>query len=240
MSENRTVIRPSAPRFAINEIAYSRVSATKGFVEPLPVYGIEFVPSVGKYRYTFSRKLDVNHQNRRVQLIAAKLFEDQLITLCEALDIQISVIQRQYDEMYVKYQAACPDGVVLYEPVQVYESARFMVQPPQPRFGHNDVVFLKETSQTTGVLEAFRIKDMSWDTSRNMWLYKFEIKPRPERTMSVGDADNWHRSYIIAYYDVELSTYCEALYYSVQFLYDAVTAATTRRAALCPSSGSST
>jgi hypothetical protein len=235
MSDNRTVIRPPAPKFAINEIAYSRVSATKGFVEPLPVFGVEFVPSVGKYKYTFSRELNIKHlKPRSVQLISARLYEDQLVTLCEALDIQISVLQRQYDEMNAKYQSACPNGVELYVPTPVYESARFLVQPPKPRFGYNEVVYLKETSQTTGVLEAFRIKDMVWDTSRNMWLYKFEIKPRPERTMSVGDADNWHRSFIVAYYDVELVVYCEALYYCVQFLDGAVTAAKTRKMTLCP------
>jgi hypothetical protein len=234
MSDDRTVVKPSAPLFKIKDTVYAIVSASKGFIEPLYVYTVEFDPSRQKYLYGFVRTLAMQTPQKS-DFLPAKLYEDQIINLCGALEIQVSVLQRQYDTALKLFQEKCSatGSLTPYVVPRIYEDKQFKVQPPAPRFGVNDVVYLTDTAASTGVLEALRVNNMEWDNERKMWLYKFILRPRPERHMTIGDADNWHNPKIVCYHEDSLSTFCEAQQTVVSFLNEALTACKNRIRMYC-------
>lgn len=94
---NRTVLKKGAPRFAINETAYIRASSTRGFIEPVFLVGVDFDPGRADYLYTWQNGNGPGSKQSPVQL-----YESEIITLCEALDIQISVLTRELSEQQVK------------------------------------------------------------------------------------------------------------------------------------------
>ena len=42
---DRTVITPPRPRYKIKETVYSRASLIRGYLEPLQIVGVEYVPA---------------------------------------------------------------------------------------------------------------------------------------------------------------------------------------------------
>jgi hypothetical protein len=234
MSENRTVVRPPAPLFKIKETVYSLVSSKKGYVEPLFIWAVEFDPARRKYLYTFVRTLHVVHP-KKSDFIPAKLYEDQVCNLCGALQNQMGVLERQFNEAMETLNTKCTatGAIDFVQTPIVYEDSKFMTQPPAPRFGINDVVYLTETAQTTGALEALRINNMVWDNIRRMWTYKFIIRPRPERHMTIGDADAWHNPKVLYLFENELVTFCEAQQLVVSFLDNALTQCKIRLRSYC-------
>lgn len=237
MGNERTVLRKGKPRFAINETAYARVSATKGFIEPLIIANIEFDPARTEWVYTWNR----NTSDKR-QVSPIKLAENELVTLCEALPIQISVLNRELLGLQTKYAQVCPgtEPAVVIDPRSrlVYPGKDGRVVAPAPRFGVREVVYLRETAEVVGRLESYAITDISW--SKTQWLYSMYIKRRPGRTMTVGDRDDMSRDMTLAYPESELCTVCEALPLAINFMTRAISRAQARLASLCPcpSSGS--
>lgn len=239
MSGDRTVIRPTKPRYSINEIVYSKISAKKGFIEPFKVANIEFVPSKSQFEYSFFRdaKLGSNRfKGKSIEFLPITLLEEELLTLCEALDIHIEVISRDLAAMRTKLEENCisSDGEEKPEIATPIRNNN-LITPPEPRFGIREVVYLKETAQAVGRLEAMRIDNLKWDKSVNEWLYIFQIRPRPRRNTTVGDREDLRRGSVVAYPESQLCLICEALPVAVNFLEIALQRSQFKRESLCGS-----
>jgi hypothetical protein len=237
MSNDRTILRPPAPRFAIRETAYARVSATKGYVEPLVVTDVVFDPGINGYLYTFSRYAtpEVNTKEK----LRTQLREDELITLCEALDLQITELQRELTDAENKQVSCCPT-VETQPSLPAIEKRGQATVVPQPRFGFNQVVYLKDTALSVGRLEAYRIDGMYYNNNINQWVYVFYLKKTPSGgNIMVGDRDNLKRTINLEYPESELLLVCEALPLVVSFLRTALNRAVTKKAIYCPSSSGS-
>lgn len=227
---NRTVLKKGKPRFAIRETAYARASATRGFIEPIFIVGIDFEPGRADYLYTWQ-----NGNGPGSKISPVQLYESELIVLCEALDIQISVLNRELSEQQVRLQSICPNGPIV-APTQIPSIDGDQITPPAPRFGVNDVVYLLESAEVVGRLEAFRINDISWDNSFRQWKYIMIVKPRPGKTMTIGDRGDMTHNLSIGYPESQLGAVCEALPLAVKFLQRALNKAVTRRSTFCPGS----
>lgn len=235
MPGNRTIIRPSKPKYKINETVYARISATKGFITPLYIHDVELDVANGKWAYVFRVDKRPTQPSENIKLVPGKLYEEQIIRICEALDIQISVLQREFNAATELFQRTCnsTDATSRKPTIKVYEDYKNQVEPPAPRFGFNEVAYLAETAQTVGRLEAYRITDIKWDDGFKQWLYSFQLKPRPEYHMTIGDADNWRRPPKIMLHEIDLCTFCEAQEFVVDFLTEALNRSMRRRISLC-------
>jgi hypothetical protein len=237
MANERTVLQPAQPEYSINEIAYVKASASKGFIEPLKIATVKYNPKFKENEYSFWRDTHLNQDIPRKShdRLPITLLESELTTLCEAIDIQISVLHRELTEMQVKLLENCPDGGSIQPnpPRPVEDKGK--VLPPQSRFGVRQVVYLKETAEVLGRLEAYRIDDVEWDNGIKEWLYKFYTRPRPRRNTTTGDRDDLRRAKTIIYPESQLCTICEALPLAVHFLEIAIQRAEFRRQAYCGS-----
>lgn len=256
MQNDISILRPQPPKFNINQTVFSRISATKGYIEPLYIHDVQFDTSVRQWLYTFRRDLDIiptaeykygqltNNapipSAKAPILIPAKLHENKLLTFCEALGIQLSFLQRELDSAVKLLDTRCPSTVPVPLPVtqRVYPDNKYQVAMPRPRYGVNDVVYLIDSAKSVGRLEPIRISDIKWDNSSNQWLYVIDFNPRPEFTMTIGDKDNWRRRYTVVYRENELANFCETQTEVVSFLTKAVDLAKRRQSSLCVTTGS--
>jgi hypothetical protein len=238
MQDNRTVYKPTQPKFAINQTVYARVSATKGYIEPLFVHAISYDPYRNTHVYIFRREL---LPTKSVQLIPARLVESQLVTLCEATDIQLSVLQRDYDKAVKLLNDRCSGYVAPPETPTVYEDpSTLQTKPPKPKFGYNEVVYLKESADSAGFLEAMRITQIDWDNKRKQWLYSFQFTARPEYSMPIGDGSAYRDAPKPYYNESELLTFCEAQQIVVNYLAQAIQNAQWRKQNMCADATGST
>lgn len=229
MSRSATILRPEAPKYKINETVYARVSATKGFIEPLYVHEIVFDPGNNQYRYTFRRDL---RPELPIRLMPAALLESEVITYCEALCIQISVLERQYDNEVKILSAQCCSGTEGPKLYNIPDHPKD--QAPKPRFGWNEKVYLMDTAKSSGWLEGYRITDMKYDVMRGQWLYYFKLEPVPQMNMTVGDRGDLRHGSLLFYHESDLGTFCEAQTEVVKFLTEALTRARNRFRIHCP------
>lgn len=254
MSKDLSILRPNPPKYKINQTVYSRISATKGYIEPLYVHNVEFDPSNNQWLYSFRRDLNIagniiNKYNLSsndiqfsptVKLLPVRLHESQIITFCEAIGIQINVLQKEYDDAiktFDKCQGSSP--IEIEKTPRVYEDSKFQTSLPKPKFGYNETAYILDTAQVVGRLEPVRISDIQWDDVRKQWVYIIKYEPRPERSMTIGDNDNWSRPYVVGYSEDELIRFCEAQNEVVKFLSNALSIAKRRRTSLCGESSES-
>jgi len=232
---DRTIIRPEAPSYQINSVVYSRVSAGKGYIEPLRIAEISFDSLYRRYRYSFMRSTSPLFPNEG--LLPITLLETEIVGLCEATDLQIGILTKELADAQTKLLENCP---VSLEQLSTTSPSFYKGQMaiPQPRFGENQIVYLAESAQAVGRLEAYRIDGIRWSTGLLQWMYTFYIRKRPGHPTTVGDRDNMLRDHIMEYPESELCILCEALPMVVSFLQTALTRAQSRRTALCPGSGS--
>ena len=234
---DKTVIRPGQPRFSINEIAYARISATKGYIEPLKVSSMQFDASEREYRYSFWKDMRKTIlEPKSIDFMPITLLETELCTMCEALDIQIVKLQNELSEMETKYNDYCGNMPDIQPDTPNPLPIKTKIQPPAPRFGIREVVYLKETAEIVGRLEAFRVDDLMWDRASNMWMYYFYMRPRPTRNTTVGDRDDMRRSRTVIYPESQICTLCEVIPLAVAFLERAISSAQFRKDAYCGSS----
>lgn len=229
MGADRTVLRKGQPRFGIYETAYLRASATRGFIEPLFIIGIEFDPARNDWVYTWGREFGRNSKPSPV-----KVYESELLTVCEALAIQIPVLTRQRAVLQAQMVSTCPNGATTLTQVAYGENSDGSVRPPSPLFGYNEVVYLRESAQATGNLEAFRITDIKWNQSLFEWVYYMYIKRRPGRNMTVGDRGDMTREFELSYPESVLCPVCEALPLAISYFDRAINSLTLRYNGLCP------
>lgn len=240
MPGDRTVTRPSAPKFSINEIVYLRSAAVRGYIEPLGVSSVRYDPS-GCYIYEFNREFGKsilgsttgnNFRSFKKNVIRIELAEDQVLTLCEALDFQISYLESELEKLEEKRDSYCDEEADKPQK-QTPVRHRGLVRPPAPRFGRNDVVYLNESAETTGCLEAYRICAMRWNGTLNEWFYEFEISKRPEKNMVVGDRNEIIRTKNIYKCESELCTFCEVIPLAISFMERSISRARSRRTTHC-------
>jgi hypothetical protein len=225
---DRTVLRPIQPIYSINEVVYSRASSLKGYVEPLKIYNMEFDPSRNQYRYYFFRSIDVVDG-----ILPITLLESEVLNVCDALDNQIGVLSREYNDMSAKLDAHC--GGELVEAADIVQPTynKELVSPPRPRFGYNSMIYLRETAEVTGVLESYRVDDIKWDRDNLQWVYYSIIRPRPEKNSTVGDRGDLTHDTVLSFIEVRLCTVCEAISLAVSFLSRALSRAQSRRQSYC-------
>jgi hypothetical protein len=234
MPNDLTVVRPPAPKYKINELVYAKASAKRGYIEPLMIHDVSFDPSHNRYYYSFKR--DPHHPftpEGEPNLLPVRLYETDITTFCDAQDIQIEVLTADYEKAKKLYAEGCPNGVPAYFKQSPITDKFGRIQPPQPRFGYNDMVYLMDTALSVGRLESFRVSDFRFDVSRSEWLYFIAIHPRLERNMTVGDRDDMRHASAMQYYESELGTFCEAQSEVVKFLEASVNRSVTRRNLHC-------
>jgi hypothetical protein len=235
MSKDRTIIRPQTPRFAIGEVAYLKASAAKGFVEPLGVADVRFDPR-GFYVYDmyreFSRNFNGTVKPVRKRLMPASVMESSLVTLCEALESQAVILAKELDDIRSKIDMLCNE--VEDDPgAQPVSTDRGLVYPPRPRYGVNSVVYLRESAESLGRLEAYRVSNFKWSKDANEWFYNFDIHTRPEKNMVVGDRNEILRGHTFGKVESSLLTLCEVLPLCESFLSTALQNNTRRRTTFC-------
>jgi hypothetical protein len=237
MSGDRTILRPSQARFAINEVAYIKASAVRGFIEPIVIVGVRYEPALNEYVYTFSREFKKSTDNSfnppmRLTLAPIELRESMVLFLCEALDIQIRVLSKELEDAQKQLADNCVEP---QQPQDPPAPVRFkqMTITTVPRFGHNEFVYLRESAEVLGRLEGFRIDGIEWNADLNQWVYVFTITPRPGKHMTVGDRGDMTYNQIIRYPEIDLCKICEALPLVVNFLGRAVARATLRQQSYC-------
>ena len=250
MAKDKTIIRPPQPFFGIHEIAYIRESAIKGFVEPIVIARCSFHIKLNTYvyRYLKNRRLsDVIIRNGRVAAIGAaadkdlapvSVTEDDLITLCEALSIQISFLEDRLAEANDELSRVCGSGGdELPKPQQATIDSDFIVRQPIPRFGINEIVYLAETAQAVGRLERMRVDGLDFGPQIQKWIYTFVFEQKPGENMTVGDRNDLRSGVVITKNEDELLTVCEAIPLRIDFLERALNTAQTNQGRFCEESG---
>lgn len=232
MGSDRTVLRPGSPRFSLKETVYLRSSATRGFVEPVWIVNMAFDPARNSWIYTWSYDF-----GKSPKVSPVRVYESELITVCEALDIQISVLQRRLADLQIQFGSVCPNGATFSVQVAVSENADGTTRPPPPLFGYNEVAYLRESAESNGYLESYRITDLKWHQPESQWAYSMHIKRRPGRTMTIGDRGDMSREFDLVYFESQLCTVCEALPLAIAYLGGAITSRQSRRAGLCNATG---
>ena len=232
MGKNKTLIGGSRPLFGINEVVYARESAIRGFVEPFVIAKIRFDSALRayKYRYLKNRTVsDVVFEDGKVatvrpviseeELAPIELDESEIITICDALAIQVDFLDRQLVEAQEEFQRVC-DGLVddIPLPQQSEVSSQFIVSPPTPRFRVNEVVYLRETAEAVGRLEKMRVDSYHFDEIRQEWVYSFVFEQKPGENMTVGDRIDLRAPVLIMKFERELITVCEAIPLRITFL----------------------
>jgi hypothetical protein len=225
---DRTVLRPLAPTYSINEVVYSKASSLKGYIEPLKIYNLEFDPSRNQYRYYFFRSIDSVDS-----VLPITLLESEVLNVCGALDNQISVLNREHSDMLAKLYAYCGGELVQAADIVNPTYTNEMVSPPRPRFGYNSVVYLRESAEVVGVLESYRVDDIKWDRDNLQWVYFSIIRPRPDKNSTVGDRGDLTHNITLNFIEVQLCTVCEAISLAVSFLSRALSRAQSRRQSYC-------
>ena len=141
-SKDITVQRPIQPKYNINQTVYSRASATKGYMQPFFIHHVHFEQSSSRWLYSFRRKMNIiptiqyqlnerMHNNATIlqsDILPIQLYEDQILTFCEAITIQKSVLQGQYEEAVKVLQEKCGGQLTSPpKPIKVYENATFQI-----------------------------------------------------------------------------------------------------------------
>lgn len=223
---NKTVKKPGAPEFALNEIVYAKASAKRGYIEPLKIANISYDVQHNTYNYSFYNEFN------STELHPITFLEFEVISLCDALDIQIRVLTTQLAEKQNQYYEVCNEQSEITTASYPTEDKE-KISLPQPRFGHNEVVYLRDTAQTTGDLESYRIHSFEWDKTIEQWVYSFIIKPRPEKNMTVGDRGDLTHTITLQRVEEQLCSACEALSLCISFLQTAVNRAQLRKTNYC-------
>jgi len=182
-----------------------------------------------KYVYVISLTASLIIIGNKIQLIIDKLMEDQILNLHDALDIQINVLTNELALMKEKLILIC-DGTSqdLSERKVINLGNRTM--PPPPRFKRNEVVYLIETSQITGRLEALKINEViEWNQEIKQWVYSFKIYPRREKNVTVGDRNEILRPYVLEKSENNLCKACEAIPIAISFLEKSINKAKIKR-----------
>jgi hypothetical protein len=241
MPDDRTIQRAGVPKFSLHEIAYNRSSAIRGYLEPLIVIGFRWDPAISEFVYEFSREfrktiLGTVAPAEKFKLKPVELREAAVLNLCEAIDIQIDVLEKQLSDAQEQMTSLCAEPET--QPATPDPQPEHgLITPAAPRFGYNEIVYLKESAETIGELEGFRISELEWNSEINQWVYVFDIFPRPGKNMTVGDRDDWKRIHQIKYAEADLVTVCEAMPLKVAFLQRAVDRANWRKNSFCPGTG---
>ena len=229
---NLTILRPPAPKYKINETVYPIASSKRGYLESLMICDVSFDPTCGRYLYSFRK--DTRDPIDERNILPIRLYETEITTICEALLAQIDSLLHDYEAAVKLYDEACPTGVLAYTKRGPITDKFGRIQPPPPRFGFNETVYLIDSAMSVGRLEAYRIASFKYDITRSEWMYLIDIQPRLERNMTVGDRDDMRHPSVMQYYESELGVFCEAQSEVVKFLTMAVNRAQTRRQQLCP------
>jgi len=236
---DRSVLRPGKPSFGVGEVVYLLPSARKGFIEAVLVAGVRFEPSLSAYVYSAERQFRKSFGRFVARKDAAigpvEVREENLATLCEALPIRLAVSARELADLRSRFDSLC-GGTDAGHPVEPGRATRSGSSDflPAPRFGFNEVAYLRETAETTGRLEGLRLDQSSWDVGAGQWSYQVVFKPRPERPLPVGDRGTMQHDKVVAYRESELCSICEALGLAVSFMERSVSNDEARLTSLCP------
>lgn len=86
------------------------------------------------------------------------------------------------------------------------------IQVPAPKFAINDVIYIRESAASTGILEAVRITNIGeFARDSNQWTYRFTYSQRPAATQTVGDRIDLKNTVSLVLFEDEIVTLCEAL-----------------------------
>lgn len=221
---DRTVLKKPQPLFAIGKTAYAKASAARGFLESLKIASVAFDPARRTYFYHW----EINKGPAAPHALSPiRLYENELLTICQAAAIQLSVLTRQLAELKEQQKKFCPGPpVVTQQRITIEIDGE--TQAPAPLFGDNEVVYLRETAEVVGRLESYRITSLKWHNEIRQWLYGMFIHRRPGRNMTVGDRGDLTKEFTLSYPESELCTICEALPLAVSYMTQAVAQAQLR------------
>lgn len=248
MSRNKTIDLVPAPKYGINEAAYIRSSALKGFLEPVIIGAIRWDHKVTTFKYRWLRKTrlcQLIEDSGRIttlrttppkeeQLSPFEVREEELIVLCEALPIQTRFIERELEEAEDELARVCGSEGDVFVPVQEASGGfDLIIDVPAPLFGINEVVYLEETATAVGRLEKMKVDGLHFDPALRMWVYTFVFHQKPGENATVGDRIDLREPVTITKAESELLTVCEAIPLRVTFLQQALDQANRNFANYC-------
>lgn len=230
MSRDKTISAPGQPKFGIGEVAYARSSALLGFIESIVIAKVRFDHPIGAYVYRWLRDSSLETglaaQAKEKDLAPFELREEAILTLCETLPIHISVIGKELEKAEEQLEDF-PGGVVVTKPVPVETRGRIL-QPPEPRFGVNEVVYLIDSAEINGRLEKMRIDSLEFNNESQEWEYTAIFRKKPGENATVGDRNDLRRSVVVNRPESQLGTIADVLPLRVDFLTRALNASTRR------------
>ena len=230
MAKDKTPIATGAPVFGIGETAYVRSSALKGYIEPIVIAKVRFDPSISAFVYRWLKssllKIGFAAQAQEKDLAPFEIREEEILTLCEALPIHISVLEQELEKAESQLPAVEVDPPPA-APVPVQSNFQIL-QPPVPRFAFNEVVYLIDTAEATGRLEKMRIEALNFDTIKQEWRYSAVFRRKPGENATVGGRNDLRRDVVIDRLESELATFAEVIPIRIDFLQTALNASNLR------------
>lgn len=236
MRKDRTVERLSKPIYGIGNVAYLRISAMKGFLEPLIIVGVRYDRDQTSYLYKYiyntrlSKYIEANGGKmdgitiNEKDIAPIEVRENELINICDALSIQISFLERELSRANSDLSKITPPRIAVESAVEGI---------PKPKFGINEVVYLASTAEIVGRLEPMMIDAVAYDSGSTKWKYTFVFQQRPGENMTVGDRNDLKSEVVVSYYEDEITNLYEALTLSVSYLTQAVNSARAKRVKNC-------
>jgi hypothetical protein len=240
MSKDKTIINPGEPVFGIGEVAYARSSALRGYVEPITIAKVRYDQAIGAYVYRWLKSsqlpLGLAAQAKDQDLAPFEIREEEILTICEALPIHVSVLETQLAKAQSDLDGAT-DTDEEPPPPPVHQDVRATIlQPPAPRFGINEVAYLIDTAETTGDLERMRIEELNFDTQAQEWIYSAVFRKKPGENATVGGRSDLRRNVTVKRKESQLARYNEVLSIRVSFLQRALNSSRLRFNSICASS----
>lgn len=109
MTNDQTIIRPSIPKYGINEVVYLKESAILGYLEPVKVQAIRFNSEfkINLYTFSFKKSNKINQiAGDAIDLrrsVTIELPENDLLSLKEAFEIKISFLENELEKSIKRY-----------------------------------------------------------------------------------------------------------------------------------------
>lgn len=241
----------SKPKFKLYEIVYSRISAMKGFIEPLVIGSINYENQSNTYEYRWikNKKLSeliitgrINHRSidppSDKSLSPVRIAEHELIYLCQdddngALQIQKRFIEKELLNASNEILNSGCDEIDEFPDVEKDKNYDYNDDISSPNWSVGDFVYLRETAESVGRLERFRIDNIEFNNKTGEWVYVFFIKQKPGAVSTVVDRNDLKNNIIISKSESELIDFCDAMAIRILYLNKSLDTVNRRIETLC-------
>jgi hypothetical protein len=214
-----------SPKYNVDDIICFKESAAIGFLEHAYITSIRHDNSGGWIYSVSSSKRGPARTSSSQPLY---FIESELILLCEALTLIVSILQSRLEDIETRLSNFCDS------------ETEDVISGDGPKWNINDTVYLQESAQN-GFLEAFRIIDVI--NNNNQWVYSISSchwgmhsgSTYGDRIYSTYGRGHIHTSHGSSLYFTgdEFISLCEALLLAKSNLLSRISYIEARISALC-------